>query len=666
MLRLEQREIPLLSGALHYWRLERHAWEPALREVRNLGLPMVETYVPWSVHEVAPGEHDFGATDPRRDLGAFLDLAADIGLTVFLRPGPHINAEMTHFGLPKRIVEDPTCQARSPRGNPVVLGFPPRMFPVPSYASEAFHRAVGEWYDAVGAVVRDRLWPDGPVVMLQVDNEAAYYFRNGPFDQDYHPDAIAAWHRFLERHHGTLDALNQAYGTSHAAWDAVDPPRRFGADSPRTLVSQLDWATFQEWLIEQALVRMRRRMADAGMEGVPVVHNLPLGDGGLNISLPGIDRVVDVAGLDYYHPAREYRTVKRRTLYLAGTVDLAYSPEMGAGAPPWFTPLSHEDSLCTLMTACAHGLRGFNLYMAVDRDRWYGAPIDATGTPRVEAGEWKHFVRALADLRFHELERQVEVALVWPREYARLARATHAAGPLSPSTLEALGNSPVAGCRDGSFGFDGPVQIRWWHALVAMARALTEAGVPYVFVDSDASEARLQGMRVVVSPTHEFVDRGRWMRLEALAAAGTHVVYGPKHPELDERMQPQRFAAPGDITPQPLDDAGSARTLVDHLVERLDLLRPFRASPAPVETTVHSDDGGPRVLFVLNPGDAAVDAHVEIPQPLVLVDTRNGERFEGERTVAVAMKPRTVRMMRIEREATGSAARMGVGGGQTA
>src|SRR5687767_11057856 len=75
VLRLGDREVPLYSGAMHYWRLERDAWEPGLRQLRDLGLPIVETYVPWQVHEVAPGELDFGQRDPTKDVGAFVDLA---------------------------------------------------------------------------------------------------------------------------------------------------------------------------------------------------------------------------------------------------------------------------------------------------------------------------------------------------------------------------------------------------------------------------------------------------------------------------------------------------------------------------------------------------------------------------------------------------------------
>src|SRR5690606_5015148 len=90
VLRLGAQEVPLYSGVMHYWRLERKAWESGLRQLRDLGLGIVETYVPWQVHETAPGEHDFGATDPQKDIGAFLDLAHSLGLLAFVRPGPHI------------------------------------------------------------------------------------------------------------------------------------------------------------------------------------------------------------------------------------------------------------------------------------------------------------------------------------------------------------------------------------------------------------------------------------------------------------------------------------------------------------------------------------------------------------------------------------------------
>jgi len=644
------RSVGLWSGAVHYWRLAREDWRPALEELAALGLPIVETYAPWGVHEIGPGEFDFGERDPRKNLAAFLDLAGELGLMVFLRPGPHINAELTYFGIPERVVYDKACQARSPRQNPVILSFPPEMFPVPSYASRNYHREVGRWFDAVGAIAAPRIWPDGPIVLLQVDNEASYYFRDDNYEQDYHPDAVALWKRFVEGKHGGLSDAATVHRRPYGSWDDVVPPTRFDARGPEDLPLHLDWAEFKEELITQSLAKMKRRMARAGMKRAPTVHNLPLGDGGVPLSVPAIDRVVDVVGLDYYHQSRQHRTIKRRTLYLAGTVELPYAPELGVGAPYWFPPLSHDDSLFTALVALAYGLRGFNLYMAVDRDRWYGAPIDSRGVPRIEAAAWKQLIDVLRDLRFHELERRTEVALMVPREYGRLSRATHLlGGVLSSSHLEAIGGTPVDGCSDEPLGFAEPIQVAWWRMLARVSDALTAAGIPYVYVDGETPARRIRGTRLLFSPCYEFVSGERWRRLLELGRQGVSVVLGPKTPTYDDRMRRQPFELPRGARLADPRTSEDAESLVASLVDELGLTAPFQATPAPVETAVHEDAVGPRVLFVMQPADAAVDARIETPGPIQLRDALTGETFTGgDDSVHVPLGPKSCRMLVVE------------------
>lgn len=53
-------------------------------------LPSHPSYVPWNYHETLPGVYDFTGN---RDVEAFLDLTAELGLLVILRPGPYICAE---------------------------------------------------------------------------------------------------------------------------------------------------------------------------------------------------------------------------------------------------------------------------------------------------------------------------------------------------------------------------------------------------------------------------------------------------------------------------------------------------------------------------------------------------------------------------------------------
>lgn len=168
---IEGKHVPVYSGTVHYWRLERDRWPLILDRVQALGFGMIETYIPWSVHETAPGVFDWGTDDPRKDFEAFCVLCEARGLFLLVRPGPLINAEMTDFGFPEWIVLDPNMQARTAVGSlhlDAAWGFhPPRPFPVPSYASPQFYDAVGQWFDAVCPIIARHLAPAGCIVAVQ-------------------------------------------------------------------------------------------------------------------------------------------------------------------------------------------------------------------------------------------------------------------------------------------------------------------------------------------------------------------------------------------------------------------------------------------------------------------------------------------------------------------
>ncbi|MCZ7678495.1 MAG: hypothetical protein M5U28_06865 [Sandaracinaceae bacterium] len=334
-------------------------------------------------------------------------------------------------------------------------------------------------------------------------------------------------------------------------------------------------------MITASIGRMQRRLAKAGLKGAVTTHNLPLGEQGAAVSSVGLEEVVDLVGYDYYHARREHRTIKRRTLILAGTHPVPYAPELGVGAPAWFTPLANEDSLFTALTALAYGLRGFNLYMTVDRDRWYGAPIDAQGNPRVEAATWKHLIGRLNELGFHALSRRAEVGLMLPREYARLSKATSVLGPISPTALEAVYGSPVTACREDTFGFAAPIQVAWWTMVARFAEALTAHGVPYVYVDSEAPPERLEALRVLVAPSFELCDPARWRKITGFADTGGTVLFGPAMPGLDLRARRQPFEVPRGGRRVAVATDAEAKELVRELAVELALRRPFPVEPRP-------------------------------------------------------------------------------------
>ncbi|MDD9967887.1 MAG: beta-galactosidase [Myxococcales bacterium] len=664
---LGPRRVPLLCGAVHYFRLSPTDWSAALSGVKDLGLHFVDIYVPWSVHRAEDGRLDFGDTDPCLDLPRFLRLASDQGLLVYLRPGPHINAELTHFGLPSSVLDDEACQARTAAGNPVPFVAPPHCFAVPSYGSRAFLAATARWYRSVAKVVKPFLWPAGPVVLVQVDNEAAFYFRDGPYDQDYHPDSIAAYRALLDRKYGGLAGLNRAYGGGVASWREVEPPRSFDGRTREALRRQLDWAESREMLLADSLAEMRRALTDAGLGRLKTLHNLPMGDGGTPASLGRLQHVVDLVGADFYEGRHQLPMVRRRALRLAGSSELPFAPEIGVGGPPWFAPRSRNDTMAVLLCCLAYGVRGFNLYMAVDRDRWYGAALSEGGTRTDTGYVLRSLLKTLARVEFHRLQRPASVGLMVPHEYARLGRATHALGFVSPCVLEMLGIAATSACRQDRLGFARPVQLDFTDWL-ANAEALLDASrIPFVYLDSACHPSTWQDLAVVMTPCYEFADRARTADLERFVEGGGTVLWGPFHPELDQNLSPTehpRLSAADrfDLSASPAD-RDRARTV---LAQRTDLARSWpieRTGPAAgadsealplVQTSVHVDEQGPRALFVTNFGARREHVSVHVEVPAVFTDAVNGEQFKVEDRLAVSVREHACRMFVIERPDMGS------------
>lgn len=655
--------VPLYAGSVHYWRLERAAWRSCLAAVRSLGFRLVDLYVPWNVHETKEGTFDFGQHDARLDVGHFLDLAKEEGLYAIVRPGPHINAELTWFGIPERVVWDRACQARSPRDNPVMLPMLPSAFPVPSYASSRFHEEAAAWFRAVGPVLARHKWPQGPMVLLQVDNEGALYFRDGAYDQDYHPDAVAMYRDFLATKYGTPEALARAYGIGERPFAELDPPKRFDATRADELTRHLDWVEFHEHLLATAMGRFARGLADAGLAGVPTSHNLPPGQDATPLNPRRLAASVDLVGLDYYHRGSplDREVIARRTTELVarceGAGQPAFAAEMGAGFPPFFPPLDEADSAFTLLCALAYGLRGFNLYMAVTRDRWVGGPIDPRGRRRPSALFYERLCSALSRVSFHELRRRAPVRLLTPRSLRRLTRAMHAFGPATGALFSVLGAGARERCLEDDLGLGGSIALEGDAFLRAFEQALDGRGVPFSHVGGEDADAALEGAKWIVCATTGGMKPALFDQLIASARAGAQVTIGPRAPTRDGSFR--ELAQPLDVAALTAAGGGAATSLVapadaDRMVARAIEalgLPTFACDPDGVFACVHEDAGGiARVAFVIHPGATDVVARVTVPGATAAVDALDGTRVQVDAsagTVEVRMPPRTVRMLTL-------------------
>ena len=436
-IKVGDRDFPLYCGSFQYWRSNVEHWPAIIDKIKYLGFNMIETYIPWGVHEIHKGEYDFGSKDNNKDLKKFLSLCKDKDIFVILRPGPHINAELDCFGFPERIVFTPGYMARTPMGSPIVYPYATRPFPIPSYASEEFMAEVFCYFDEVYNQIKDFVFPNGPVISLQIDNEYCYFFRDKAYILDYSEANILLYHNYLEKSYKCIENLNDHYHSAFDSFHEVSPPTGFSLPN---MAKCYDWVVFKENSILETLGRISKYWKEKEM-GIPVFHNVayqyytPINMNELETD------IVDLAGMDMYLYPNQFKEIRRKAKYLAGSSRLAFVPEFISGV--WFdnlNPPTIDNQEFLTLYALMHGIKAINFYMLVERDRWFGCPISVTGKANEAYCNLFHDLLAfLKDIKFWELQRSVSIALVKNYELGRF-KALYSEADFSPFKSNAFVN----------------------------------------------------------------------------------------------------------------------------------------------------------------------------------------------------------------------------------
>jgi beta-galactosidase len=288
--------------------------------------------------------------------------------------------------------------------------------------------------------------------------------------------------------------------------------------------------------------------------------------------------------------------------------------------------------------------------MAVERDRWIGAPIDPHGRPRPMAESYRRLLAALDRTAFHTLRRRAPVRLVVPRALRRLARVTHAFGPLTPALFNVAGAGWRESVLERDFGLDAPPVIAAEAYLRAFERALHARGVPFAYAGGETVELSTAGAKWIVCASAGGLKPHLVESLRAAGTRGAIVTMGPRAPELDGAMQPLR--RPVDVSGfeiEPLDDIARADVLVGRRIDDLGLPT-WPTDPVDAHVAVHEDErGAARVVFVMNPTERDLVVRVSLAGVGALEDALGGERIERSGgAFEVSVPSRVARLMSVE------------------
>ncbi|WP_446743376.1 beta-galactosidase [Silvibacterium acidisoli] len=146
---IRDKDVFVYSAALHYCRVPKELWRDRILKLKLAGFNTIETYVFWNYHEPVEGQVDM------REIEEFIQLVKELGMWLILRIGPYVCAEWDAGGFPHWLIA--------------------KQFPLRSDHPESI-KSSQYWYDRVLPIVKkNMITVDGPVIMVQIENEYDYW-----------------------------------------------------------------------------------------------------------------------------------------------------------------------------------------------------------------------------------------------------------------------------------------------------------------------------------------------------------------------------------------------------------------------------------------------------------------------------------------------------------
>ncbi len=219
-LMIDGKRVFIYSGEFHPFRLPSpDLWRDVFEKMKAGGFNTICCYFDWGYHSPKAGLYDF---DGIRDLDKFLNLAAQVGLYVIVRPGPYINAETDSGGFPGWLT---TIKGRARSTDT-------------DYLAGAY-----EWLGQVDPIIARHQLTNGTgsVIACQVENE---FYDNSSVGQQYMQDLENKMRSdgitvpLTGNHNATF--LTGLGATDIPGFDSY--PQGFDASNP------LKWNPVPEWL----------------------------------------------------------------------------------------------------------------------------------------------------------------------------------------------------------------------------------------------------------------------------------------------------------------------------------------------------------------------------------------------------------------------------------
>lgn len=508
------------SVEMHYFRVEKRYWSICFERIKRAGFRIISTAVPWSLHQDKNKDIDFnGFQDPRKDLVVFLELAREFGFKVVLRPGPWIAGQWKNGGIPEFVVRDRELLARDAAGETVDLPDDAGVSggKLVSYLHPHFQHFLRNYLKNLIETTRNYIHPRGPVFLVEFDFETSFCHKTGPGEADYNDYVVKSLYpAYLQTRYEDIKNLNSAYREKNKDFTEIEPPRDFASPDIKLLPKYFDWFQFKEWYLSEFLNDLEELFKSYTV--LPLFfrslyfkneHPLPAFDlrtHGEADHLVGASVFPDGSAFDLMQKARYMRTM----------TDFAWAPAFISGnvtanraESERMFPVSDGRRRFFVAAGLAGGFKGLNHYMFVNRDHWYGAPVDNDGTVGPGFETIKRFNIAIPKIEANLLEPVQSLAAVFHRPYQWLA------------------DMPDS----NTFGFFSRILHETYNGV---CRDFDRLGVDFGVGDIAAPE-RLEKFKTLFIPVAEVMSETAQQNIVDLAEKGVNIILVGLMPKYNEQ-----------------------------------------------------------------------------------------------------------------------------------
>ncbi|KPL03994.1 MAG: hypothetical protein AMJ90_02490 [candidate division Zixibacteria bacterium SM23_73_2] len=509
------------SAEIHYFRVDKRYWSVCFERIKKAGFRIISTCVPWNLHEISPGDFDFlGQTDSRTDLVVFLELAREFGFKVILKVGPYIGSEWENGGYPEFIFSSPDVLARDSENQPIKTSDRVKVKQgyVPCYHHPFFKTYLKRYFTALSSVLKNYIYPKGPVFLIQLDNQLSFGHNSGPFDANYSENIVKnLFPDYLEDMYKDIKKLNRIYGRKYKDFKEMEPPRNLKVKKPSDLVKYFDWLSFRDKYLEDFINELRDLFLSFEVNAMFFTNSFSALDLYLPFSWSNFDQEKTFLSADISWDENS-QLLNRYIKYFVGCARFRWASSISCGR--WsdspqegkkYFPITPKKTKFFLLKALRSGIIGFNYYMFVEGDLWYDSPLAPDGAIQDNYDIIKKINLLTEKIPLQELKSLGEISLAYYRPYFWFSQMR----------------------VEKPFGY---VNILLKKTHRGLSQDLDDLKLDYCISDLWLEESSDKS-RILFVPCAEFMDEGTQNKIVEITKEGKTIILFGLLPKLDDKMR---------------------------------------------------------------------------------------------------------------------------------